>query len=281
MTEIIGIHRIPKHLVGTDRKTILSWARKILKNQEPKLKDTDIRAIRDGKISEIFLEPRIPGTYLPDGTFIQVYDYSPPIGGDLGEAEEMWEQQDKIDNWVRKENKKFNKEKFAESRNKVIELWEHGKRIVNFSDKVSISSNKVIDKLEQMGGIDDYKSMKHEYCVLFHQWKPDLGKDDPVLLLNWKKLAHVLMFGKSDDSIKDYVLKQITNYPLNQLTSPQVALLLQRNLQRPEYEKRYTRGEKKRILDTRKKLKRKEPIGISELEKIVDIIKKKLLEREG
>lgn len=274
MKEIVGYHKIPKELVGAEKKTILAWARRILKGQEPKLKDTDIRAIRSGKISEIFLEPRIPGTYLPDGTFIQVYEYSPPIGGDLREAERMWEQQDEIDNWVFEENRRFNKEKFAESRNKLIGLWEHGKRIIDFCDKMDISPNKLVDKLEQMGGMNDYKSMKHEYCVLFYQWKPDLKKNDPVLLLNWKKLAHILMFGKSDNLIKDYVLKKITDHPLSLLTSPQVALLLQRNLKRLEYNERYSNKEKKEILNIRKKMKRKEEITISELENIVNIIKK-------
>jgi hypothetical protein len=274
MKETVGYHKIPRKLVGADKKIILAWARGILKGQEPKLKGTDIRAIENGKISEIFLEPRIPGTYLPDGTFIQVYDYSPPIGGDLGEAEKEWELQDRIDNWVLEENKRFNKKKSAESQNELVELWEHGKRIVDFCDKTNISPNKLIDKLEQMGRTNDYKSMKHEYCVLFYRWKPDLKKDDPVLLLNWKKLAHTLMFGKSDNLIKDYVLERITNYPLNLLTSSQIALLLQRNLKRLECNEKYSSEEKREILNIRKKMKRKEEINISELENIVNIIKK-------
>jgi len=281
VTEIIGYHKIPKRLVGANKPTILAWARGILKGQEPKLKDSDIRAVRDGKISEIFLEPRIPGTYLPDGTFIQVYEYSPPIGGDLGEAEKMWERQDKIDNWANEENTRFNKERFRRSQNKIIDMWEHGKRIANFCDKMNISSNKLIDKLEQMGGMNDYKSMKHEYCVLFYQWKSDLRRDDPVLSLNWKKLAHILMFGKSDNSIKDYVLKRITSFPLNQLTSPQVALLLQRNLKRLEYDKKCSEKEKREILNIRKKMKRKEPIEISKLENIVSIIKAETIGEKG
>lgn len=271
MTQIIGFHPIPKQLIGSSTETILNWARKILLGQEPNLKKSDITAIREGKISKIFLEPKIPGTYLPDGTFIKAYDYKPTIGEDFEKADQVWEKEEELDTWAEEENKIFTKQ----SKNKIRDLWEHGKRIVEFSDKMKIPLQKIYEKLEQRGTNDAYTAMKHEYCVLLYQWKKDLNESDPVLSLTWKKIAHIVMFGKPDNSLKDHILKFIITYPLNVLTSPEVALLLQENLQREEYSKKFSETEQIEILNIRNRLKSKEQIEITELEKIVNIIKKK------
>jgi len=271
MTQIIGYHPIPKQLIGSSNETILNWARKILLAQEPNLKKSDITAIREGKLSKIFLEPKIPGTYLLNGTFIKAYDYRPTIGEDFEKADQVWEKEEELDTWADEENKIFTKQ----SKNKIRDLWEHGKRIIEFSDKMKIPIQKIYQKLEQRGTNNTYTVMKHEYCVLLYQWKKDLKESDPVLSLTWKKIAHIVMFGKSDDSIKEYVISLITSFPLNLLTSPEVALLLQENLQREEYSEKYLETEQMVILNIRNKLKFKQNIEIDELEQVVKIIKKK------
>jgi len=275
MKEIIGYYKIPEYLKNAENREILNWARKILLGQEPKLEGKDLKKIKEGKLKEIFIEPRIPGTFLADGTFIQLYEYSPPIGGDLQKAEEIWQKQDEIEKWVKKENKKFNKSSMTKNPEIKI-LWKHGRDIVKFSEKMDITLLELYKKLVQLGGKNSYKSMKHEYCVLFYQWKPDLKDNDLVLELNWKKLAHVIMFGKSDNLIKDYVLKLSSEYPLNQLNSSQLAILLQENLKKPKLNKKYNLNEKKEILTVRKSIKKQEEIEIKKLEYIVKIIQKNL-----
>jgi hypothetical protein len=80
------------------------------------------------------------------------------------------------------------------------------------------------------------------------------------------------MFGKADDTVKDYALQQFTTPPLNQLKSPDVALLLQSNLNRSEFTSKYSDEEIKDILKVRKKIKSKVSLRESEKERVVTII---------
>ena len=78
---------------------------------EPDLDGRSLRNIKNGNTIEIFLEPKTPGTYL-NGEFIPAFDYSPPIGSDLEEAEKQWDLEEELNEWVDGENQKFNKDKF-------------------------------------------------------------------------------------------------------------------------------------------------------------------------
>ena len=144
MNKIIGVHPSPKELVGKTTKEIINWARDILKDEEPKLKKPEITAIKNGKITKIFLEPKEPGTYLPDGTFIKALDYQPQIGDDFEEAEEKWKLEDEINKWVDEENERFNEKKWSKSDNKIKDLWDHGNRIMEVSKNNDISFTNTV-----------------------------------------------------------------------------------------------------------------------------------------
>ncbi len=275
MNDIIGMHDIPRGLIGAKDSDILAWARSILRGHEPRLTQTQIREIREGKNAKIFLEPKIPGFFLPDGEFVPAYSHRPSIGSDMREAEERWQLEEQIDAWVDDENKRFNKSCWSKSSNQLLELWEHGKRIDDFASGRGIPLAEIFLKLEQRGSEDDYESMKHEFCVAFYRWKRDLKPDDSVLSLNWKKLAHIIMFGKSDDAIKEHALRHVVSAPFNELTSPEISLLLQDNLGKESCRQKFSDEEKSAIMETRARLKKLEEIVPDQAVRVVDIIRKR------
>jgi len=51
------------------------------------------------------------------------------------------------------------------------------------------------------------------------------------------------MFAKSDDRIKDFALHVITSMPFKDLTSSDISLLLQINLENEKYQKKFSNEE--------------------------------------
>jgi hypothetical protein len=267
----IGTRKIPPWLIGKTHPEIMDWARKELLGQEPDLDQTTRREIMEGHRKEIFLRPKKKGFYLPTGEFIEALNHSPPIGGDLEKAEEEWDREEVINQWVDKENKNFNKVTTERTNHSLMEYWKHGKRIVEFSESHEISTDKICNALKARGSITEYQTMEHQYCVLFYRWLPHLNNEHPILRFNWKTMAHIVMFGKSDLRICDHVLKQINSEKLNDLTSPEISKLLLDDL---EIYFNINEEEKLKIISYRKKLKQKQNLIDEEGDEIKRIIRK-------
>lgn len=268
MTEIIGTYNVPDRLVGASNSDILHWARKKLNGQEPNLTVSKLKGIREESIKKVFLEPKTPGTYLPDGSFVEALTYTPTIGDDFAEAEKEWEKEEELSIWIKEENERFNK-----NRNKKnnLDYWEHGKRIVQFANQVDEPTHVICRKLGELGVEGDYSWLSHSLHVDFYDWKPNIEEKDPVLRLTWKTISDILMFGRSSNEMKDFILKELQSAPLNQLKTQEVYMLLNGNLENYGYPVEATVS----IDNARQRLRQMAMIEEGEKQEIIQILKKK------
>ena len=268
MTEIIGTYNVPERFVGASDREILEWARNILNGQEPKLTGNIKKGIREGRIKRVFLEPKTPGTFLPDGSFVEALAYTPTIGDDFAEAEKEWDKEAMITKWIKEENERFNKK-----RNKTnnLDYWEHGRRIVQFADQVDEPTHVICRKMGELGVEGDYGWLSHSLHVDFYYWKPNIRENDPVLRLTWKTISDILMFGRSSNEMKDFILEDLQSDPFNQLKAQDVYLLLNGNLENYGYP-----VEDKIIIDkTRRKFRQMAKMDDEEKQEIIRLLKKK------
>jgi hypothetical protein len=270
--------RVPKKLVGRKQKEILEWARSELNGEEPNLKSGDLRKIREGEISEVTLRPKKKGFFLPDGTFVEAFDYSPEIGGDLEKAEEIWDEEEQVREWVDVENERFNKTAVEESNCPLRLMWEHGKRIEEFSQENGTPIFRLQNTLVERGGADSYALQSHQFCTDLYDWRPDATLDDRIFTLSWELVDAMLRFSRRSD-IRDHVKEVVISELVDNLSEREVTRLL--GTKGPNYypeDKTLTDAERETVNEIRRRLLDKENLDPQSISMIRDIYRESVPE---
>lgn len=270
MDEVIGTYDVPSYLIGAKRKDVEDWARNILRGQEAKLDRKTKDGILGGNISQVFLEPIAPGTYLPNGEFIEAMEYSPAIGDDFSKAEEVWAIEERFRDWIHEENERFNKNSTRQSNNNPIDYWEHGRRIVQLSEEINKPTSHICRELGKSMVEGNYRWLSHSLHVDFYNWKPNLDENDQVFLLVWKSISDILMFGRSSIKMKDYILCDLVSAPFNQLNSQEIYMFLNGNLTKHGF----SDDESIIIENGRQKYRQLVAIKIGEKQELLNLLKR-------
>ncbi len=206
-------------------RDVLEWARGELNGVEPDLGTDLIRKIKSGEVTEVVLRPKRPGFFLPDGTFVEAFEYQPSFGEDLDEAEKQWEGEEADNAWVDEENRLFNK-RTVENQPRIGEaLWEHGRRIVNHANENQRSVSRILHLLDRRKGPDGYARHTHQTCVDFYRWIPELQTSDSILDWKWERIDSVLRFS-NDDHVRNHLKSLLETTDLGRVRDDLLARLL-------------------------------------------------------
>lgn len=223
---------IPSRYVGKNVKQedITEWARKELNGEEPEFlgpfhKKELFDKIKAGEITEVTIRPKKSGFFLPDGTFVEAYKYSPGIGDDLEQAEEKWNVEEKNNEWADQENEIFNKKAIANSKRMGELFWEHGKRIEEYAKNGTISPASILHLLDDRKTQDSYSRHSHQTGLDFYRWKPNIEKDSPMFEWSWERIDTVLRFS-NNLSVRDFLAELISTTELGLVSDEQLARLL-------------------------------------------------------
>lgn len=270
--------KVPKRLIGKTRPKILEWARGELDGQEPDLKGAVLKGIKSGEINEVFLRPKKKGFFLPDGSFVEAFDQSPEVGEDLDEFEELWEEEENTREWVDDENRRFNKAVIEGSERPLRLMWDHGRRIEEFSQESDIPVFRLQNTLVERGGADSYGLQSHQFCTDLYDWRPDATIDDCVFTLSWELVDAMLRFSRTND-IRDHVKEVVTSELIDDLSEREITRLL--GTKGPKYypeDKTLTDEEREAINGIRNRLRKKENLEPLSVGKVRGIFRKTMPE---
>jgi hypothetical protein len=195
-------------LIGETHAKIRAWARGKLNGEEPDLKAKVLRKISAGELREVVLRPKRKGFFLQDGTFVEAFDYSPMFGEDLDEAEKRWDEEERVKEWVDAENQRFNRKTVEGSQTYLRVMWEHGKRVVQFSDETATPIFRLQQTLADRGGEDGYSLQTHQFCTDFFRWLPSVAANDPVFGWSWELTDALLRFSR-DNTVRNHVKETV------------------------------------------------------------------------
>lgn len=270
--------RIPTRLIGKARKEILEWARSELDGEEPDLKGAVLRDIKNGEITEVFLRPKKKGFFLPDGTFVEAFNHSPEVGEDLDRSEELWEEEEQLREWVDDENRRFSKTLIENSENPLYLMWEHGRRIEEFSQGSGTPIFRLQNTLVERGGADSYGLQSHQFCTDLHNWLPEATDGDRVFTLSWELVDAMLRFSRRND-IRDHVKEVVISELTDNLGEREITRLL--GTKGPEYyveDKTLADRERETINEVRNRLREKKDLDPHSVGMIRDIYRKSVPE---
>ena len=217
---------MPPNLKGAKDIEIREWARAQLNGQEPDLKKSEVRAIKNGQLEEVVLRPRKKGFFAPDGTFIEAFEFTPDFGGDLEAAEKEWEEEEEDRAWADKENELFNKAVVGEHPRVGLLLWEHGKRIVEHADQRDMSVSYHLHVLDRRKTSEEgYSRHTHQTSVDFYRWLPELSLEESILDWRWERIDAVLRFSNSN-ATRNHVRQVIENTALGEVRDDTLVKLL-------------------------------------------------------
>lgn len=184
-----------------------------------------IAKVKSGEITEVVLKPKKPGFFLPDGTFIEAFDYAPAFGEDLGEAERRWEVEEEDRVWADEENQRFNKAvvdnvpRFGEA------MWHHGERIETYAKQKQRSVSALLHLLDRRRGPDGYARHTHQTSVDFYRWKPHLQESDSLLSWKWERIDSVLRFSTANH-VRNHLQSILESTALRGIRDDQLSRLL-------------------------------------------------------
>jgi len=216
---------VPSDLHGASHELIREWARKQLNGVEAKLDRETIRRIQAGELNEVVLRPRKAGFFAPDGQFIEAYDYQPSFGDDLSEAEKHWTDEEADREWADEENGRFNRTKVDHGEGAAGVMWEHGRRIHEYSNKTKRPAWTLLELLAKRSEAGGYAKYTHRTCLYFYRWKPDLAPDDPIMSWSWG-LADAVMRFSTQDNVREHVVRALKDTSLGKLSAKQLSKLL-------------------------------------------------------
>lgn len=212
---------------------MLEWAREELLGVEPDLGKDLIQKIKSGEVTEVNLKPKKPGFFLPDGTFVEAFEYQPAFGEDLDEAEKHWEAEEEDRDWVDEENKRFNKT-VVENHPRIGQaLWEHGQRIEVYAGQKQRSVSGMLHLLDRRKGPDGYARHTHQTCLDFYRWKPELQVSDPLLNWKWERIDAVLRFSNRNQ-VRDHLRTILESTELGRMRDDQLTRLLGIKTRQPD-----------------------------------------------
>jgi hypothetical protein len=225
---------VPSELHGASHELIRRWARKQLNGVEAKLDRETIHRIQAGELNEVVLRPRKAGFFAPDGQFIEAYDYQPSFGDDLSEAEKHWTDEEADREWADEENGRFNRTKVGHGEGAAGVMWEHGRRIHEYSTKTKRPAWTLLELLAKRAEAGGYAKYTHRTCLYFYRWKPDLAPDDPIMSWSWG-LADAVMRFSTHDSVREHVVRALKDTSLGRLSATQLSKLLGVRTRKLEY----------------------------------------------
>lgn len=204
---------------------IWTWAREELGGQEPILNRSDITRIKQGEADTVFLRPRKPGFFLPDGSFVESFDYSPDFGDDLADASKRWEGEEANRKWADAENELFNKSNASRSPELGRLMWEHGRRIVERAEASKCSPSRLLVLLDRRGSKESYRRHTHQTSVDFYRWKPNLSDASGLFGWKWERIDAVIRFSLLD-AVRAALTRAIEDTELGLLPDDQLSRVL-------------------------------------------------------
>lgn len=189
--------RVPSRLEGATDEEIFNWAKEELDGVEPDLKHNEIQEIKRGSRHKVTLRPSKPGFFLPDGTFVEAYDYDVALGEELGEVESAIEDEQQIQEWVDQETAKFNKDTVDEH-NVVREMWKHGKRMDEFMERYETTPWNLHNKLDSIRLPKAYSLRTHQISTRLYEWKPEVDEEHVIFSWTWQLVDAVLKFSPNE-----------------------------------------------------------------------------------
>jgi len=198
--------KVPQTLIGKTQDEIKKWAREQLDGEEADLSKDVLGKIQKGELHEISLRPKKKGFFLPDGTFVEAFDYSPRFGEDLDEAELKWDEEEKDRKWIDEENSFFNKSSLEKSERPVLLMWEHGKRTLEYAQKEKRPLYRLQVRLAERAGLGGYGLQSHQICTELYLWKKSAHSDDSIFSLTWGHIDCIIRFSR-EGSVRDLALE--------------------------------------------------------------------------
>ncbi len=205
----IGRHEVPEQLVNQSQKAVRSWAREILRGEEPDLTNETIRRIQKGELRKVFLRPKKKGFFTDEGIFIEAFDYEPGFGDDLSEADKKWEAEEKERQWIDWEDQTFNQRTNELAEKPVLAMWEHGKRIIQYVEETGRAVYSLQEMLAKRGGEAGYSLYAHQVFTDLYLWKKDARPDDSVFSLTWGHIDCIIKFAR-EKTVRDNALNTMS-----------------------------------------------------------------------
>lgn len=237
------------------KSEVMDWARQQLNGQEPDLNNKTINKIMCGDIKSVFLKPRKPGFFLPDGSFVEAFNFKLEFGADLDEVENKIDQEERSNIWADSENSLFNKDILNNGTDVLQKMWEHGSRIQRFAEENNTSSALLLRVLDQRKDKNGYSRHAHQTCLDFYRWKPDLQQDDELLNWSWERIDDVLRFSKFN-GIRDHLEKLLKTTSLRHVRDDQLSRLL--GIKRRKQDEKVSREELDELVKFRQSIKNEE-----------------------
>lgn len=201
--------KVPRRLVGKTDEEIYDWAKEQLDGIDPDLKHNDIQKIKRGDITKVTLRPSKPGFFLPDGTFVEAYDYDVSMGEDLDEVEGKIEDEQAEREWIEEETDRFNQDVVTDD-DRVRQMWEHGRRMDEYMEETGTTPWRIHNKLGDVGGVHTYSLHTHQTCTDLYEWKRDASQDDPVFEWTWQLVDAILKFS-SNNEVRDRIQSTVAH----------------------------------------------------------------------
>lgn len=224
---MIGSHKIPENLrrPSTKDEEIVAWARDELNGQEPALTKAEIKQIKEGERESIFLRPRKPGFFLPNGTFVEAFNYSPEFGDDLKDAAGRWDVEESDRKWADRENAHFNKSTASGDPRFSEMMWEHGRRIAERAMEQRVAASRYLILLDERSAKESYRRHTHQTALDFYRWIPDHERAAHFFKWRWERIDSVIRFS-SVNSVRDCVAHVLGSSRLGTLRDDQISRLL-------------------------------------------------------
>jgi hypothetical protein len=219
---------IPAELRGPSftRERFYEWARTELNGQvAAQIDKRTLEGIRQGAVTEVWLQTRKHGFFAPNGEFIEAFEHRPSFGDDLDKSEKEWELEEKNNAWADEENARFNKKTVVKERGIGRALWEHGKRIEEHASSSRTSAANLIRILDRRKTADAYARHTHQTCLDFFRWKQKLDEGSPVADWTWERIDAVLRFSNRND-VRDVVEVFLLTSLVRRLSDKQVTTML-------------------------------------------------------
>lgn len=200
---------VPENLIGKGLGEIQDWARSELHGQEADLDKQTVKDIQAGKMRQVILRPRKKGFYLPDGTFVEAFEYGISVGDDLNIAEKAWEREEKERTWADNENTIF-REKLNSTSPELSNFvyFEHGKRIGKGSKQLKKSPSYLFGLLAKRDRHKKGTPGFHEFCYQLYLWKQKAAKNDAAFGFPDRALFGIIRFSR-DSEVRDSVVQCI------------------------------------------------------------------------
>lgn len=271
---IIGYHRVPAHLRRRMVKDeqIISWARTELRGLEPALTKSEIDKIKASEIDRVFLKPKKPGFFLPDGTFVEAFDYSPGFGDDLKDAVGRWDVEQSNREWADKENSVFNKGTASGDPRFPELLWEHGRRIHEFAASRQVPPSRFLLLLDRRSARDSYRRHTHQTALDFYKWVPEREMAFHYFGWRWERIDCVIRFSTTNE-VRDHVANLLETTKLGRLPDDRLSRLL--GIKTRRVDQRRTPAEDELLKSFRRRLKLRETPPAHEIESAIEVVMSK------